>query len=273
VRRRCLPRRRPALAPLQLGVGVPGGTQVPAASLATGHAADPDCVTCGLDFRNAFNSVSCAAVLAAVAQRQPSLARYAEWLYEQPMRLFLLGAPAGTAPVASACGVRQGNPCSPLLFGSTLQQLLKDAQARHPDVRFIAIHDNGYIQDDPVALVPVVHDFLGGAAAIGLAAVFGKSYSRSPRENSRSPHVLRRASLPPSASSTARTASSQAARQLAPSSLSRPTSPPSRTACVGSSTTSRRCRCARRTVSPCCGPPSRSAWRTWRARCRTRSTL
>jgi hypothetical protein len=56
-----------ALAPLQLGVGVPGGSQSVGHALRSGLSCCPGDVTLQLDFRNLYNSVSRTALLQAVA--------------------------------------------------------------------------------------------------------------------------------------------------------------------------------------------------------------
>ena len=48
----------PGLAPLQLGVGVPGGAQCLGHAVRAGVLAQPDHVTVQLDWRNAFNCIS-----------------------------------------------------------------------------------------------------------------------------------------------------------------------------------------------------------------------
>jgi hypothetical protein len=59
----------PGLAPIQLGVGEAGGAQCIGHALRAGAAAHADHATCDADFRNAFNTISRDAVLAAVTER------------------------------------------------------------------------------------------------------------------------------------------------------------------------------------------------------------
>ena len=56
------------LAPLQVGVGTPGGTETVAHALASALAEDPETVVISMDMANAFNSFHRAAMLAAVQQ-------------------------------------------------------------------------------------------------------------------------------------------------------------------------------------------------------------
>jgi hypothetical protein len=101
----------PALAPLQLGVGVPGGSQSVGHALRSGLSCCPGDVTLQLDFRNAFNSVSRTALLQAVASRAPRLLPFAAWTYRSHGPLVVRGAPADAPPLTSQSGVRQGDPC------------------------------------------------------------------------------------------------------------------------------------------------------------------
>ena len=163
-----MPRRRPSLAPLQLGVGVRGGSQIIGHALSSGIAADPDCVTVQLDWRNAFNSVSRSAMLEAIGKRQPSMLPFAIWAYRQPSRLFVSGAPEGTAPIMSEQGVRQGDPLGTLYFCLTTQDQLETLSVLHPNVAPIAYTDDTFIQgsaDDVADAFPALCDL---AAEINL---------------------------------------------------------------------------------------------------------
>ena len=113
-----------ALAPLQLGVGVRGGSQIIGHALSSDIAADPDCVTLQLDYRNAFNSLSRTHMLEAIKKLQPSMLPFAQWSYCRPSRLHINGAPPVTLPIMSECGVRQGDPCGPLFLALTAERHL-----------------------------------------------------------------------------------------------------------------------------------------------------
>jgi hypothetical protein len=157
-----------ALAPLQLGVGVKGGSQIIGHALRTGIETDPDCVTLQMDFQNAFNTVSRSAMLAAVAERQPGLLPFAIWGYQQPSRLLVDGAPEGEAPIMSECGVRQGDPCGGLFFSLTTQSTLESIRQAHPDAAPVAYHDDTFLQGSAAAVTaafPMLRDL---SAAIGL---------------------------------------------------------------------------------------------------------
>jgi hypothetical protein len=157
-----------ALAPLQLGVGVKGGSQILGHAIRTGVAADPSCVTIQLDFRNAYNTLGRGPALAAITKKQPSLALYANWVYRQRSRLFAAGAPAGTPPVWSECGLRQGETTSGLFFGVTLQEPLEQISLTHPDVKSAAYLDDVFQQGSPAAAIAAFPALCHLCAAIGL---------------------------------------------------------------------------------------------------------
>ena len=66
------PELGPALAPLQLGVGVRVGPQCMGHVIRTGVLEHPDDVTLQLDFKNILNSLHGDAMLHPIANGQPS---------------------------------------------------------------------------------------------------------------------------------------------------------------------------------------------------------
>ena len=74
------------------------------------HASAADRVVVRLDFENAFNSISRAAVLAAAAAHFPHLARWATWCYQEPSILQF-----GDSVWDSTAGVQRKDPLRPLL--------------------------------------------------------------------------------------------------------------------------------------------------------------
>ena len=157
-----------ALAPLQLGVGVRGGSQIIGHAISSGIAADPDCVTLQLDWRNAFNSISRSAMLEAIAKRQPTMLPFATWAYRQPSRLIVSGAPAGTPPIMSERGVRQGDPCGPLFFALTTQDQLEQVALLHPDVTPLAYADDTFLQGSAASVIEAFPAIRSLGAAVGL---------------------------------------------------------------------------------------------------------
>lgn len=113
------------LAPLQLGVGVPGGAEAAIHATRRYVSTMPDShVVVKLDFTNAFNTLRRDCMLEAVASEVPELYRfvYASYAVEP-----ILDYGAGT--VRSREGPQQGDPLGPLEFCVTIQPLLKRLQS------------------------------------------------------------------------------------------------------------------------------------------------
>ena len=110
------------LAPIQVGVGVKGGSE------AAVHAArrflasirdNPDEVIVKLDFRNAFKCLRRDCMLEQVAKMVQEIYAFCLNAYSgQPLILF------NNSHIESATGVQQGDPLGPLLFSITLHPIL-----------------------------------------------------------------------------------------------------------------------------------------------------
>ena len=163
-----------SLAPLQLGVGVSGGSQIIGQAIAAGITADPQCVTVQLDWRNAFNSLSREAMLAAIVKRQPTLLPFAAWTYKQSSRLFVDGMPSSTPPILSQCGVRQGDPCGVLYFSLTTQDILEKVRILHPEAPILSYTDDTFLQGSAASVTAAFPTLCNHGAAIGLEARLNK---------------------------------------------------------------------------------------------------
>jgi hypothetical protein len=159
-----------AWTPLQLGAGVSGGTPSLAHALRSGISADPACVTIQVDFRNAFNEITLSVVLAAVSRRAPQLLPFAWWVYRQHTPLLVRGAPPDTVPLLSQRGVRQGDPCSMLLFSLGLQDVLEVTCNAHPDMRVVAYAEDVYVQGPSASVALAFRTLTRQARDIGLTA-------------------------------------------------------------------------------------------------------
>jgi hypothetical protein len=169
-----------ALAPMQLGVDVRGGSEIVGHSITAGIAADPDGVTVQTDYGNAFNTLWRTPLLAAVAKHAPPLLPLATWAYAQPSRLLVHGAPAGTAPIQSQCGVRQGDAMASLLFALTTQDVLVGLRETHPDAPAVAYADDTHLQGSAAAVTAAFPDLQERSAAIGLQLRLDKCGAYSP---------------------------------------------------------------------------------------------
>jgi hypothetical protein len=71
----------PSLAPLQLGVGIPGGAKGVGHALRSALDAHPAHLLLSLDSKNAFNSVSHQAIFHAALEHAPSLLHFLAWAH------------------------------------------------------------------------------------------------------------------------------------------------------------------------------------------------
>ena len=132
------------LLPAQLGVNSKGGVE-PAVFLLeeaiTGPNKQQYKKIASLDLSNAFNSVGRTAIATAVAKYAPTFYRTAKWAYNQPSILVTHDG----AILASAEGVRQGDPLGPLLFSLALRPTLEHLQRALPTATLVAYLDDIYI--------------------------------------------------------------------------------------------------------------------------------
>ena len=113
------------LAPLQLGVGIPGGAE--AAVHATRRFIDgmpKDSVIVKLDFSNAFNTLRRDTMLEAVAKDLPEIYAFAHANYSDATQLKF-----SEHVVLSEEGPQQGDPLGSLMFCLALQRLLRELTA------------------------------------------------------------------------------------------------------------------------------------------------
>ncbi|KAL2073950.1 hypothetical protein VTL71DRAFT_11276 [Oculimacula yallundae] len=96
-----------------------------------------------LDFVNAFNRTGRAGIAAATSKYAPTFYRAAKWAYNQPSILLTQGG----RTLASAEGVRQGDPLAPLLFSLSIRPMLENLQIALPKATIIAYLDDIYVLD------------------------------------------------------------------------------------------------------------------------------
>ena len=177
-----------SLAPLQVGIGVKGGTEAMSHGIMAALEADEEAMVVTLDARNAFNEMDRNVILAAVKERCPQLLPLARFCYGGPTPLFIRGAPPGT-DLASHCGVKQGDPLGPLFFALGLQAVLESAAKAVPLAAPMAYLDDINI----VARGPAMRQFVGrltgdgpgSAKSVGLEIVPRKSGCFTPHEGAK----------------------------------------------------------------------------------------
>jgi hypothetical protein len=127
----------------QFGVGARGGAEVVA--LAAQLVYEAGGVLLAIDGTNAFNSLSRAAVLRAVANLTPDLYPYVEHLYgpaSVPFLQFSLDGEQEARVVLSQEGVQQGCPLGPLLFALAVRGLMVSFRAKFPSLALPAYLDD-----------------------------------------------------------------------------------------------------------------------------------
>ena len=108
--------------PHQFGVACPSGAEKVVHGLRNcmdEHWNTEDFVVVKVDMRNAFNLVSCQAVLDECSVHLPELLPCTSWCYGQhPILWHTMGT------ISSEAGVQQGDPLGPLLFCLVLQKVV-----------------------------------------------------------------------------------------------------------------------------------------------------
>ena len=154
--------------PNQVGVGISGGAEAVAhavSCLVDEHSQDPNLALLKVDFQNAFNTVSRAALLEAIQTEFPPLARWAWWCYGEHSKLWVDGQ-----PIESQSGTQQGDPLGPLFFSLLLRRVSDEIRHRWPNLNLHAWYlDDGTLIGHRESLLQIL-EYLGSTPvqALGL---------------------------------------------------------------------------------------------------------
>lgn len=120
------------LAPVQLAIGVEGGSQLAFHMLWNALHSDRDLAAITLDLRNAYNTISRRRILEALYAHEEleGLWKFSRWLLGSPSLLLVAQDGVAVTAFRSATGVRQGELLGPVFF----------ALALHPDVLAAIAH-------------------------------------------------------------------------------------------------------------------------------------
>jgi len=171
-------------APLQFGVGVPGGTENVVQGLRLAKALSEDNVVAEVDFTNAFNSVERSVIEDLVIRRFPMLKTWFQLCYGKPSHLLV----KDQKPIRSERGVQQGDPLGPFLFALALQPALVKA-AEVEGCCVMAYLDDVYVCGKPNAVAEAIEKLL--LAPFSDPQDFFKSIHRTKCFNDRTYFFLR----------------------------------------------------------------------------------
>lgn len=137
--------------PVQMGIGVPGGSEVAIHTLQVGVevgvAQDEDHIVIKNDTENAYNSLMREGLFRAINANKHAVkyASYFHFLYDKPSNLFVKDGDEVVETVVSAEGMYQGRQTSTTGFCLAVQPILLKVQKDHPGVRIISIHDDVHV--------------------------------------------------------------------------------------------------------------------------------
>lgn len=166
------------LFPLQLGVGVSGGSEMAShifamwfMELESDEARDK--VLLSLDLSNAFNTMRRKFVAEAITRLCPELSLFFQWSYSNSSPLL---AADGSIVARSATGLRQGDPLGPLLFAIAFQPILDHLSDKYGiKCSIVSFLDDSFARLDSDIASAYVADFKDLCAAQGLSTNISKS--------------------------------------------------------------------------------------------------
>lgn len=158
--------QREQLAPFQLGVRSPGGTEpiIHLLDNALHGRLNSYRHLVTLDFKNAFNSIDRRYLATGILRHAPEFFKLARWAYSSSSALVMYD----NTTLQSSEGVRQGDPLGPLFFSlgirSTLEKLVEDLSriqdADDPPPIILAYLDDIYILTKEKTCIETIQNLL-----------------------------------------------------------------------------------------------------------------
>ena len=146
-----------ATRPFQFALQTRAGTDSLAAMLRAAVELDPRATVVSLDGRSAYDTISCATILAKLRDTVPSLLPFTRAMYACTSTYLWWDDEGRVHDIAQAEGVEQGDPLAPGIYALGQHDSLVAASASlRPDVRLAAFLDDLYVVTVPERAAPLL---------------------------------------------------------------------------------------------------------------------
>ena len=163
------------LAPLQLGVGVKGASELIARKLRRLLRAEPGSFVLQVDLSNAFNSVKRGKIQEALQAQLPERLPWFELTHGQPSPLF-----CNEHVLSSQQGTQQGDPLGPAFFAVAIHSTITSTDV-HGILWEAWYHDDGLLVGDEQAVLDSLAELTPRLESLGLKVNFKKCTLWSPQ--------------------------------------------------------------------------------------------
>ena len=146
-----------ATRPFQFALQTRAGTDSLAAMLRAAVELDPRATVVSLDGRSAYDTISCATILAKLRDTVPSLLPFTRAMYACTSTYLWWDDEGRVHDIAQAEGVEQGDPLAPGIYALGQHDSLVAASASlRPDERLAAFLDDLYVVTVPERAAPLL---------------------------------------------------------------------------------------------------------------------